>query len=43
MEMDDDHQAISMVMDDIPTGIVMDGISVGVPSIKISGYLLNRL
>ena len=36
MEMDDDHQAISTVMDDIPTGIVMDGISVGVPSQRLA-------
>lgn len=35
MEMDDDHQAISTVMADIPTGIVMDGLSVGVPSQRL--------
>ena len=32
MELDDDNQAISTLMQDIPSGIVMNGISSGVPS-----------
>lgn len=32
MELDDDHQAISTVMDDIPSGVVMNGITSGVSS-----------
>lgn len=32
IEMDDDHQAINTVMSDIPSGVVMSGISSGVPS-----------
>lgn len=32
MELDDDHQVISTVMGDIPSGVVMNGITSGVPS-----------
>ncbi len=32
IELDDDHQAITTVMDDIPSGVVMSGIASGVPS-----------
>lgn len=32
MELDDDHQAITTEMADIPSGVVMGGISAGVPS-----------
>lgn len=32
MELDDDNQAISTNMDDIPSGVVMNGVSSGVPS-----------
>ncbi len=32
IEMDDDHQAINTVMSDIPSGVVMSGVSSGVPS-----------
>lgn len=35
VELDDDNQAISTRMDDIPTGIVMNGISSGVPSVML--------
>lgn len=32
MELDDDHQAITTEMGDIPSGVVMGGITSGVPS-----------
>lgn len=32
IELDDDHQAITTVMNDIPSGVVMNGITSGVPS-----------
>lgn len=32
MELEDDHQAVSTVMDDIPSGVVMNGIASGIPS-----------
>ncbi len=32
MELDDDHQAITTEMGDIPSGVVMNGIASGVPS-----------
>lgn len=32
MELDDDHQAITTEMNDIPSGVVMGGIASGVPS-----------
>lgn len=32
MELDDDHQAITTEMSDIPSGVVMEGITSGVPS-----------
>lgn len=32
LELDDDNQAVSTLMQDIPSGIVMNGISSGVPS-----------
>lgn len=35
IELDDDHQAISTVMEDIPSGVVMNGLSSGVPSERL--------
>ena len=32
LELDDDHQAITTEMRDIPSGVVMGGIASGVPS-----------
>lgn len=32
MELDDDHLAITTVMEDIPSGVVMSGVTSGVPS-----------
>ena len=35
MEFDDDNQAINTMMEDIPSGVVMNGISSGVPSERL--------
>ena len=35
LEMDDDNQAVNTLMNDIPSGIVMNGISSGVPSERL--------
>ena len=35
MELDDNHQAINTQMKDIPTGVVMNGLSSGVPSARL--------
>lgn len=35
IEFDDDNQAINTVMEDIPSGVVMNGISSGVPSERL--------
>ncbi|MBD5476839.1 MAG: DNA phosphorothioation-dependent restriction protein DptH [Lachnospiraceae bacterium] len=35
IELDDEHQAITTVMDDIPSGVVMNGIASGVPSVML--------
>lgn len=35
LELDDDHQAITTVMEDIPSGVVMSGIASGVPSVML--------
>ena len=35
MEMDDEHQAVNTLMRDIPSGVVMNGISSGVPAERL--------